>query len=46
MSALPKPHARAIGVEARGMTKVFGSFAALDDVSIEVRPGSFHGRGP
>lgn len=25
-----------------GMTKVFGSFTALDDVSIDVAPGSFH----
>ena len=25
-----------------GMTKVFGSFTALDDVSIDVKAGSFH----
>jgi simple sugar transport system ATP-binding protein len=24
------------------MTKIFGSFAALEDVSIKIRPGSFH----
>jgi len=33
---------RGIGVETIGMTKIFGSFAALEDVSINVRPGSFH----
>lgn len=32
----------ALGVETIGMTKRFGGFTALDDVSIEVRPGSFH----
>ncbi len=33
---------RAIGVETLGMTKIFGSLTALDDVSIRVSPGSFH----
>jgi len=33
---------RAIGVETVGMTKIFGSLTALDDVSIRVAPGSFH----
>ncbi len=33
---------RAIGVETVGMTKRFGSFTALDAVSVRVRPGSFH----
>ena len=33
---------RAIGVETVGMSKVFGSLTVLDDVSIRVRPGSFH----
>jgi ABC-type uncharacterized transport system ATPase subunit len=33
---------RGIGVATVGMTKIFGSFAALEDVSIDVRPGSFH----
>lgn len=37
----PAPH-RAIGVETIGMTKIFGSMAALDDVSLRVSPGSFH----
>ncbi len=32
----------AIGFEARGVTMRFGAFAALDDVSIAVAPGSFH----
>src|SRR3982074_1233457 len=33
---------RALGVEALAMTKRFGEFAALDDVSIKVPAGSFH----
>jgi len=33
---------RAIGLETRSMTKVFGTLTALDDVSITVAPGSFH----
>jgi simple sugar transport system ATP-binding protein len=32
----------AVGVEAIGMTMRFGSFTALDDVSIKVPAGSFH----
>jgi ABC-type uncharacterized transport system ATPase subunit len=32
----------AVGVETVGMTKSFGAFTALEDVSIKVRPGSFH----
>ncbi len=42
MSALQKPAARAIGLETRGMTKIFGPLTALDAVSITVTPGSFH----
>lgn len=42
MSAVEKPAARAIGLETRGMTKIFGSLTALDTVSINVTPGSFH----
>jgi len=34
--------ARGLEVEVRGMSKRFGSFAALDDVSIKVAAGSFH----
>ena len=33
---------RAIGVETVGMTKIFGSLTALEDVSIRVRPGTLH----
>ena len=33
---------RAIGIEAVGVSKRFGALAALDDVSIKVKPGSFH----
>jgi simple sugar transport system ATP-binding protein len=32
----------AIGVETVGMTKIFGSLVALEDVSIRVRPGTLH----
>lgn len=32
----------AIGIETVGMTMQFGNFTALDDVSIKVKPGSFH----
>ncbi|WP_206682768.1 ABC transporter ATP-binding protein [Chthonobacter albigriseus] len=42
MSAMPTPAARAVGLETRGMTKIFGALTALDEVSINVRPGSFH----
>ncbi len=40
--AVAKTAARAIGLECRGMTKIFGSLVALDDVSITVKPGAFH----
>ena len=33
---------RALSLATVGMTKVFGSFTALDDVSIEVPAGQFH----
>jgi ABC-type uncharacterized transport system ATPase subunit len=33
---------RAPSLETRGMTKIFGHFTALGDVSINVEPGSFH----
>ena len=32
----------ALGIETVGMTMRFGTFTALDDVSMRVRPGSFH----
>ena len=37
-----KTRKKAVGVETIGMTMRFGSFTALDDVSINVPPGSFH----
>jgi ABC-type uncharacterized transport system ATPase subunit len=36
------PAQRAVGIETVSMTMRFGGFTALDDVSIKVRPGSFH----
>jgi ABC-type uncharacterized transport system ATPase subunit len=39
MSGTPR---RAVGVETIGMTMRFGSFTALDNVSIKVPAGSFH----
>jgi ABC-type uncharacterized transport system ATPase subunit len=33
---------RAPALQTVGMTKIFGTFAALDDVSIDVKAGSFH----
>jgi len=36
------PPDRALGVEITGMTKRFGAFAALDNVSMKVAAGSFH----
>jgi simple sugar transport system ATP-binding protein len=34
--------ARALGIEAVSMTKRFGAFLALDDVSLKLAPGRFH----
>jgi simple sugar transport system ATP-binding protein len=42
---LEVPHAhprRAVGLETIGMTKIFGSLHALEDVSIKVHAGSLH----
>jgi ABC-type uncharacterized transport system ATPase subunit len=41
---LPSPTAtkKTFGLEAIGMTKRFGEFAALDQVSLKVKPGTFH----
>jgi ABC-type uncharacterized transport system ATPase subunit len=33
---------RALGIEILGMTKRFGAFTALEDVSLKVPAGSFH----
>lgn len=40
--AAPHVPDRAVGIETVGMTMRFGGFTALDDVSIVVRPGTFH----
>ncbi|SDN82828.1 nucleoside ABC transporter ATP-binding protein [Methylobacterium phyllostachyos] len=39
---MPPAAAGAVGVETIGMTKRFGAFAALDDVSMRIQPGGFH----
>ena len=39
---MSEPSQKAVGVETVGMTMRFGSFTALDDVSIKVPAGSFH----
>ena len=33
---------RAVSIEAAGVTKRFGAFRALDDVSLKVQPGTIH----
>jgi simple sugar transport system ATP-binding protein len=38
----PAPARHALAIEVRGMTKRFGAFAALDDVSLKVEAGTFH----
>ncbi|MCB1463652.1 MAG: ABC transporter ATP-binding protein [Nitratireductor sp.] len=38
----PAPALLAPSLETVGMTKIFGQFTALDDVSIKVESGSFH----
>ena len=38
----PVPPAKALEVQVSGMSKRFGALAALDDVSIRVRAGTFH----
>ena len=38
----PPPPSKAVGVDALGMTMRFGSFTALDNVSISIPAGSFH----
>ncbi|WP_407660731.1 ABC transporter ATP-binding protein [Kaistia defluvii] len=45
IAARPAPDSlplRAPSLQTIGMTKTFGAFTALDDVSIDVKPGSFH----
>ncbi len=42
LAAAPTIPQRAPSLETMGMTKIFGSLVALDDVSINVPAGSFH----
>jgi general nucleoside transport system ATP-binding protein len=42
VEALPSPPRGGLSLATVGMTKVFGSFTALDDVSIDVPAGEFH----
>jgi ABC-type uncharacterized transport system ATPase subunit len=37
-----RAHEKGLGVEAVAMTMRFGDFAALDNVALKVRPGTFH----
>jgi general nucleoside transport system ATP-binding protein len=41
IGALPRPQG-ALALETIGLTKVFGSFTALDQVSMRLEPGSVH----
>ena len=41
-AARPLPAPAALGLSAKGLTKRFGSFTALEDVSLDVTPGSVH----
>ena len=38
----PQPRNRAFSLETVGMSKIFGSLVALDDVSMKVNAGEFH----
>jgi ABC-type uncharacterized transport system ATPase subunit len=38
----PAPVPRAPGLKVTGVTKTFGTLRALDNVSLELRPGTFH----
>ena len=42
MTASDQTTPGALGIEAVAMTKRFGEFVALDEVSLKVAPGSFH----
>lgn len=39
---VPAEARRGLALETVGMTKIFGSLTALDDVSIRIEPGEFH----
>lgn len=43
MSAAPAPTSIAPAVQVSGLTKRFGSFTAIDDVSLRIEPGRIHG---
>lgn len=43
MSAAPAPASIAPAVQVTGLTKRFGTFAAIDDVSLRIEPGRIHG---
>lgn len=43
MSAAPAPASIAPAVQVTGLTKRFGGFAAIDDVSLRIEPGRIHG---
>ncbi|MGN6429021.1 ABC transporter ATP-binding protein [uncultured Leifsonia sp.] len=43
MSAAPAPTSIAPAVQVTGLTKRFGSFTAIDDVSVTIKPGRIHG---
>jgi general nucleoside transport system ATP-binding protein len=42
MNALTPTTLRAPSLQTEGMTKIFGTLVALDDVSIDIKAGSFH----
>lgn len=43
MSAAPAPTSITPAVQVSGLTKRFGSFTAIDDVSLTIAPGRIHG---
>ena len=43
MSQAPAPTSIAPAVQVSGVTKRFGSFTAIDDVSLTIKPGRIHG---
>lgn len=42
MTGAPDTLSAGLGIETVGMTMRFGAFTALDNVSIRIRPGTFH----
>ncbi|GIT81117.1 ABC transporter ATP-binding protein [Leifsonia sp. LS1] len=43
MSVVPAPTSIAPAVQVSGLTKRFGSFTAIDDISVTIKPGLIHG---